>query len=235
MALEHYQRHLAKVQPDIEREGALAARLYERNHGPLLPANRDAAIADLGCGFGLFLRYLRGRGYTNITGVDVCANFMDCYKNDSFPVSVEDNLTFARSRPDQFDCITLNYVLEHYDKDSGLELLEAAREALKPGGRVLIVVPNMANPITATRSLFMDITHEVSYTEESLETMLEIAGYSQIDLRPVDQFCLPNPLMNLAGKAAGWCFFKALRVLYLLNAVRSTRIYTKSLLAAATR
>lgn len=234
-ALAHYQQSLAKVQPDVQHEGMLAARLYTRNIGPHLPARRDAALVDLGCGFGLFLRYLREAGYTNFQGVDICDGFVEPCKQQGFTITIEDNLSFLRKHPEQFDGINLNYVLEHYCKDDALELVEAAHASLRPGGRLIVIVPNMANPITAARSRYMDITHEASYTEESLSYLLEIAGYSQVTCHGVDQFCLPNPLMNLAGKLAGWCFFKLLRVIYLINAVRSTRIYTKALMAVAVK
>ena len=230
-AAAHYEKYLATVQPDLQREGDLAARLYARNLKPHLPPAPHAAIGDLGCGFGLFLSFLRELGYQSITGVDICPGFAPICRSQGFEIHIEDNVSFLRQRPQQFDCITLNYVLEHYDKESGLELVEAVHGSLKPGGRTLITVPNMANPVTASRSRYMDITHEVSYTEESLGYLLRVAGFSNATLHPVDQYCLPNPLFNLAGRAAGWAFFKLLRLVYLLNAVRSTRIYTKALLA----
>ena len=102
-------------------------------------------------------------------------------------------------------------------------------------GTALIMVPNMANPITATRCLYLDITHEVSYTEESLKQILLLAGFSSVTIYPVEQYCLPNPILNFLGKMASQFMFAGLRVIYLLNAVRSTRIYTKSLLAVATK
>jgi 2-polyprenyl-3-methyl-5-hydroxy-6-metoxy-1,4-benzoquinol methylase len=234
-ALEQYEAHLAKMQPDLTRETELAARLYAHNIKPHLPAGPEAAIADLGCGFGLFLEYLRRAGYKNTVGVDICAANIRICNEQNFNVVQSDNHSFVRDRKEEFDCITLHHVVEHYYKDEALELLELVRESLKPGGVAIVVLPNMGNPLTAGRSRFIDITHEFCYTEESLTQIMNIAGFSQVSMHPIDPYCLPNPLMNLAGKTAGWCFRTAVRILYLLNAVRSTRIYSKHLMGIAVK
>src|SRR2546430_15980279 len=44
---------------------------FDQHLGPHLPADRGAAILDVGCGFGGLLMHLRDRGYTNLSGVDV--------------------------------------------------------------------------------------------------------------------------------------------------------------------
>src|SRR6185436_9566291 len=36
-----------------------------------LPANKNAAIVDLACGYGRLLRFFAARGYTNVQGVDI--------------------------------------------------------------------------------------------------------------------------------------------------------------------
>src|SRR5262249_48963311 len=44
---------------------------FDQHLGRHLPADRGAAILDVGCGFGGLLMHLRDRGYTNVRGVDV--------------------------------------------------------------------------------------------------------------------------------------------------------------------
>src|SRR5438128_5391544 len=46
----------------LERE----RRVWRDYFGPLLPANKAARIADLGCGYGSFLYFLHEEGYRNI-------------------------------------------------------------------------------------------------------------------------------------------------------------------------
>ena len=229
-AFQRYSEVLSVVQPDLEREGMLASRLYMKNLGPYLPRDPDAKILDLGCGFGLLMDFLSQQGYRNITGVDLCPENTEICREKGLSVVLDDNAGFLEKHHEEFDCITLNYVLEHYMKDDGLGLLELIHSGLRSGGSAIVLVPNMANPITGARSRYMDITHEVAFTEESLEQILLIAGFSKASIYPVDQYCLPNPLLNLFGKLASAFMFATLRLLYLLNGVRSTRIYTKALL-----
>ena len=232
-AFAEYEKHLSIGQDDLRREGKLAARLYRKNMKPHLPSDQAARILDLGCGFGLFLDFLRSEGYKNTTGVDACRANVKICESRRLSVSREDNQALLEQHPQEFDCINLNYVLEHYDKEDALRLLEAVNASLNPGGTTLIMVPNMGNPITATRNLYMDITHEVSYTEESMKQILLLAGFQHVFVYPVDQYCLSNPILNFLGGMAGQFMFAALRIIYLLNGVRTTRIYTKSLLAVA--
>jgi 2-polyprenyl-3-methyl-5-hydroxy-6-metoxy-1,4-benzoquinol methylase len=232
-AIEQYEKHLSIGQYDLLREGRLATRLYRKNMKPHLPLDRAARILDLGCGFGLFLDFLRSEGYKNATGVDACRTNVKICESRGHSVSRGDNQAFLEQHPQEFDCIHLNYVLEHYDKEEALRLLEAVNAGLNPAGTILIMAPNMGNPITATRNLYMDITHEVSYTEESMRQILLLAGFQHVSVYPVDQYCLSNPILNFLGGIAGQFMFAALRVIYLLNGVRTTRIYTKSLLAVA--
>ena len=44
---------------------------YDDNYKAFLPEDRNAAILDIGCGPGDFVRYLHGLGYRNITAVDI--------------------------------------------------------------------------------------------------------------------------------------------------------------------
>src|SRR5688572_2034755 len=46
-------------------------RLFRQHYVPYLPANRDAAILDFGCGFGPFLAFASRLGYRNVFGIDV--------------------------------------------------------------------------------------------------------------------------------------------------------------------
>jgi hypothetical protein len=110
-----------------------------------------------------------------------------------------------------------------------------AHERLKPGGKALVVVPNMGNPFTAPRGRYVDITHEVGYTQESMNFLLELAGFARIRILSIDHFVLPNPLFNLAGKTALYCVYACMRVLYLLHGITSTTLYGKNMLSVAVK
>jgi 2-polyprenyl-3-methyl-5-hydroxy-6-metoxy-1,4-benzoquinol methylase len=50
---------------------------YEINYRPFLPQDRHAAILDIGCGQGDFVRYMHSLGYSNITAVDIDRHAID--------------------------------------------------------------------------------------------------------------------------------------------------------------
>lgn len=234
-AQAHYEQHLSVVQSDLDREEVLLGGLYRRNLLPHLPPDRQARILDLGCGFGIFLRFLADAGYANALGVDSSPGMCAVSQARGHSPREADNLAFLRSGGERFDCITLNHVIEHYTKEEALELLDAVHARLAPGGRALVMTPNMGSPVAAARSRYMDITHETGYTEESLLFLMKLAGFAPVQVLAVDQFCLPSRFLNLCGRAAERAWHAFLRVLYLLHAVRSTRIYTKNLLAVGER
>jgi SAM-dependent methyltransferase len=93
------------------------------------------AIADVGCGLGLFLRMLRraGRPAPSLTGVDI--GFSEVRTD---PV---DGFTIHPSWPQGagYDAVLMMDVLEHCPDD--LAVLREATGQLKPGGTMFITVP----------------------------------------------------------------------------------------------
>jgi SAM-dependent methyltransferase len=105
--------------------------------------NADSAILDIGCNDGSFLKYLKSRGYCNISGVEPTKDsYFEAVKNS---INVYNNffdLDFASKcfKPGQFDLITTRQVLEHiFDLDS---FLEGIKYSLKDNGLFVIEVPD---------------------------------------------------------------------------------------------
>ena len=76
------------------------------------------SILDFGCGNGVFIQYLRERGFTDVTGYD--------------PFVTE----FSTLSERQFDCVIANDVIEHVS-DPRATLVECA-DLAKPGGLIYI-------------------------------------------------------------------------------------------------
>ncbi|MEW6163755.1 MAG: class I SAM-dependent methyltransferase [Pseudomonadota bacterium] len=72
-----------------------------------------------------------------------------------------------------FDCIFAFELIEHLDVEAGLELLQAARSLLKPGGRLLLGTPNLYHP----HRYWGDVTHKTPYKYEELGGLLILAGF----------------------------------------------------------
>lgn len=100
---------------------------------------REKTILDFGCGIGFFTKFL-DNGSNEIHALDGMDRTRDLPQNDRVHFQT---FYFKNELPfhtDFFDLILCNQVLEHIEKPDTL-LLEFLR-VLKPGGRVLIDLPN---------------------------------------------------------------------------------------------
>jgi len=79
-------------------------------------------------------------------------------------------------------------LLEHRPKDELLPMLDAAGASLRPGGRLIVEVPNM-DWILASHERYMDLTHEVGFTRNSLNAVLSVV-FSEVAIQGSR---LPNP------------------------------------------
>lgn len=158
---------------------ARRVRTLHRNYAQHLPAACDARIVEIGPGFGEMLRYLTDRGFTNVMALDNDPALVAALNRQGFSGArcADDAASFLRGRERQYDCAIALHVLEHFDADSGADLLRAIHTALAPGGRVILEVPNMANFITAPYARWADYTHRHGYTQESLTAVLRAAGF----------------------------------------------------------
>jgi SAM-dependent methyltransferase len=106
--------------------------------------NRHIRIADVGCGDGQFIEFLKGRGYKHICGIEpdearaqnarlrgvpVFATRQDYEKADTFEVGV--------------DVMFVWQVLEHIDRP--IDFIRSYVQWLAPSGTMVISVPNQAS------------------------------------------------------------------------------------------
>jgi hypothetical protein len=91
--------------------------------------------------------------------------------------------------------------------------------SLKPQGILLIRTPNAANPLSF-RALYADLTHETSYTENSLEDLLKLSGFSLVKTIGVRAYNSEDKLSKKIMKGAfllpaSWALHTLLRIMYL--------------------
>ncbi len=81
---------------------------------------------------------------------------------------------------DHFGTVFMSNYLEHLDTaDAVIEQLTVARQLLRPGGRVIVLQPN----IRLVGPRYWDfIDHRVALTERSLLEAAELAGLHTVDL-----------------------------------------------------
>lgn len=93
----------------------------------------------------------------------------------------------------------------------------------------------MANPITGIRSRYVDFTHEIGFTEESLSQVLRLVGFQDVKVYPQDIYVLKNPIINFVAKATAMILHKIFFILFLLHGATSTRIFTKTIIAVGSK
>ncbi|MDT7920313.1 MAG: class I SAM-dependent methyltransferase [Meiothermus sp.] len=146
-----------------------------------LPARRDAAIADLACGQGRLLYWLKSLGYTSLYGVDIAPDQVALARQVA-NVDQEDLLSWLAERPERFDLLIGLDIIEHFARDEALRFLELAYAALKPGGRLVLQTPNADSPF-GLQVRYGDITHEWAYNVNQLARLLRRAGFVAIEAR----------------------------------------------------
>ena len=171
-----------------------AARTHERklawlqhNYSSYLVQGAAVHCLEIGPGKGELLEWLSARGM-QVHAIDLSEEVVE-HCNHVLPGSVElvtDSIEYLRSHVDKFDLIFMLHVLEHVRKQDVLPLLRAVRMALKPGGRLVVEVPNMAHPLIGVYMRYVDFTHEVGFTSESLEFVLVSSGFADVVTRPAE-------------------------------------------------
>ncbi len=186
---ENYYTHLKSLNPDLEGTYQAAQHYYLAEILPLLPTDKTAKILDAGCGFGHLIRFIAENGFLNVGGVECderlyeeCCRYLG--KKAAFLIN-DDARFYLRSELQSFDMIICTDVIEHFSRDEGLAFTRELLNALKPGGRLIFRTPNMAN-LFGAYSRYMDLTHQMGFTEQSLSQLLHQAGFSIIQLHLPD-------------------------------------------------
>lgn len=172
--------------------GRMAARLASPFFGPdrdsftAIPFAGDGKLLDYGCGSGWYAHRMRQRGW-DVTGLDfsphAAARVRDHFK---IPVHVG-TLPHPDVHAESFDAITMGAVLEHVHDPH--PVIGAAAEALRPGGLLVVCVPNLAS--WQHRYFGADCwslelpRHLLHFTPETLRRLVEGHGLEVSELRIV--------------------------------------------------
>lgn len=113
-----------------------------------------AAVYDLACGDGFYTRRIKQAGAAAVTGVDISAEMVELAREAERrePLGCryvcQDAAEFAPEEP--ADIVTAVYLFNYASTPAQLlRMCQAARGALRPGGRLVAVNDNCFNPPTA--------------------------------------------------------------------------------------
>lgn len=144
------------------------------------PLAQGSKAIDVGCGKGGFLARLAREFGCDVTGVDFDAATVD-YCRDTLGIrAIHGGVGDLAALEGQFDLVTMWHFLEHeYEPQAALA---AARRLLRPGGALVVEVPNAAsleNSVFRSRSYLYDVPrHLYDFTPDTLRRLIEAAGLS---------------------------------------------------------
>lgn len=105
-----------------------------------LRQNSPGRILDVGCGFGLFLLLARSQGWTTY-GIEPSKDVAKIAERETKAQIVNSTFTGSEFEQESFDAITMFHMLEH--SSNPCDVLRKASKLLKPGGMLVVVVPNI--------------------------------------------------------------------------------------------
>ncbi|MSP11739.1 MAG: class I SAM-dependent methyltransferase [Chloroflexi bacterium] len=148
--------------------------------GVYLPYFQDFhRILDIGCGHGEFLQLLQSAGHQAV-GADIDPTMVQTCLSNGLEVYHADVLEWLPQQEIPFDAIFSSNVMEHLSPDQVARLIHTAFQALRPGGMLLIGVPNPESAVVQFYEFWRDPTHVRLYNRQLLEFFFQDAGFSDI-------------------------------------------------------
>ncbi len=181
---------------------------------------RPKKILEVGCGRGFYLQALALYDFPKeIYGVDLNEKYLERAKEvcqDERIVLQQGSIYALPYKADTFDFVLLTEILEHLSDD--VSALTEIRRVLKPGGTVVVTVPNMQFPFAwdPLNWVLMHVfhthvskdiwwlagiwaDHDHLYRKEVLVKKIKQAGFTIKEVRPVLHYCWPFSHFILYG------------------------------------
>lgn len=194
----------------LENTGDMALKRRARNIIMGLNLNKDDTILDVGCGDGYYLHILTNLGISlNLFGVDIDEVGLDKARDNlkrNISLRKADLMKRLPFKSKTFDKIVMSEVAEHLTND--LYGLKEVWRILKPGGILILTVPNQNYPLFwdpinwvfehffkyhIKSGFFSGIwnQHIRLYTQAEIEKVSKKAGFELLDIKSLTYWCLP--------------------------------------------
>lgn len=141
-------------------------------------------VVDLGCGLGELAWLAADRGAKRVVGVNLSQGELDvATKHVRAEFVCADIAAYLAGCPDaSVDRIFALNILEHLSKDELVKVLDESRRVLRPGGRLVAMVPNATSP-HGGMTRYWDITHHNAFTPSSVNQLMRLCRFSAAEFR----------------------------------------------------
>ena len=110
---------------NIQEKLRIDERLFRKEVVALIDKPKDARILDMGCGYGSLVYTLLKAGYKNTIGIDLSEEQIKVAKQLGIQeVMLGDLRDHLGANKETYDIITGMDIIEHFDKDEVIELLD---------------------------------------------------------------------------------------------------------------
>ena len=239
--MERKKQLTAKIEPfdsfweapdDIEKGYRTFGMFYKDNYSAYFPDDKNARILCVSCGPGYLVNLLTELGYTAVEGIDsfsekiayATSRQLNCREAFAFDF-------LAECDDANYDLIFCEQELNHLTKDEILEFLALCKAKIKAGGRFVCFALNGANPLTGAEALAQNFDHQNSFTEYSLNQVLQHVGFTDIEVFGLNLYVFYRNPANYIAMFLAWCLSAVFRASYILYG-KKNRIFTKKLAAA---
>ena len=154
--------------------------VWRKFFGRFLPKDKNAKIIDLGCGNGSFVYWLQQSGYLNAEGVDVSPEQIKTAQDLGIKNIYQANFqNYLIGKKEIYDFVFMHHVLEHFNKEEVLDILEIIHQSLKINGILVITTPN-AESFFAGQFRYGDFTHDTIFAKNSIRQVLLVSNFKNI-------------------------------------------------------
>ncbi len=187
-----------------ERPSYFADRLFfERYHGAT-----SGPILEIGCSIGHFMQF----GSERKIGIDLDLAALSIARREGFSVLQSDVQRALPFRDNTFASIDCQHVIEHVQDP--LALMKECRRVLRPGGKLVVVTPNIAR---IGFKFFVDYTHRRPFTRESLINIAVDSGFEPIEVGFTHRGVLGSKFLHSRGLLSVQAALRLQTILYRLG------------------
>ncbi len=213
---------------DVEKGYGRFGQFYRHNYLKHLPPDRDARILVISCGPGYFVQLLRDEGYSRVTGIDSDPEKIGHARARQLNCQVAEVFPYLAARRELLDVIICEQELNHLTKDEMVLFLRLCHARLAEGSTLVVHGLNGANPITGAEALAQNFDHFNTFTDYSLQQVLEYCGFGEVRILPLNLYVFYTNPFNYVALGLATLFSWLFSAFYILYG-KKNRIFTKKI------